>query len=487
MTSFLGIDVGTSSLRVVLLDEDGLVIASNSAPYETLRDAGGVVEQDPRSWSTALERALADTPEIRRAPPVAIGLCGQTPTVVPIDATGAPTRNALTWQDTRSAREARELAEHFGDPRPHVGTELPWSAANMPAKLLWLSRHEPDTVRQSASILQPKDFIGNHLTGVASSDPWSSKGLCDVNAGEPLSDILDYCGWPTRICPDTSPPWSSRGEVTSAASELFGLPAGIPVSVGASDAIAEMIAAGCFANASGFFFSGTSSIVGTTVQSSSARVGGLFNVPATCAPLPLLYGPTNSGGSVLSWAAAILNCDVDELLSLAMSSAATPPTFVPYLSGERAPVWNQDVRALLVGVDESQGRAELAKSFVSGVFLAALDILASVEEATGSPLNGVEVVSRGVQNSNWESLAIESLGLPLRFHDDADMSARGSAMLACAVRGTDIVEASRQLGAAYRPVHPAPADVIAARRRLEDYRSARSYSLHWGDRAEHSR
>ena len=487
MTSYLGIDVGTSAIRVVLLNDEGTVIAVASRSYQTIRSAPGGAEQDPAAWTEALAHALGSMPELEQHPPEAIGLCGQTPTVVLIDEHGRPTRNALTWQDGRASVEARELAELFGDPTEIVGTELPWSAANMPAKLLWLSRHEPVVTARTRTILQPKDYIGFALTGSRLSDPWSSKGLCRVTDGAPLDSVLSACGWPSLVCPSTAPPWSARGEVSDAASQRFGLRRGTPVAVGASDALSEMIAAGSFARNSAFVFSGTSSIVGTTVEDNHVRVAGLFNVPTSCAPLPLLYGPTNSGGAALMWAANLLSCDVDELLALATGAGPSWPTFVPYLSGERTPWWDLDVRALFLGVDERHGRPEMAMSVVMGVFLAARHVLALIEEATGDALRDVEVVSRGVQNPQWEALARRALGTTLRLHDDADMSARGAAMLALALNGTPVVQASRRLSAQHRVVEPTSEELESARGLLDDYQRASHYSLEWRrrDSADH--
>ena len=480
--TYLGVDVGTSATRVALVNDEGSIIDAATSSYGSNRGAGAIVEQDPSAWTHALRDALASLGELAHHPPEAIGLCGQTPTVVPVDSHGVPTRDALTWQDGRASAEARELEERFGDPLDLVGTSLPWSAANMPAKLLWLSRHEPLTSSRTHTILQPKDFIGFALTGSMLSDPWSSKGLCRVTDGEPLGDVLDACGWSTRVCPPCAAPWTLRGPVQAAASEFFGLRSGTPVAVGASDALAQMIAAGSFARSSAFVFSGTSSIVGTTVDDDRLHVAGLFNVPNSCAPLPILYGPTNSGGAALLWASTLLSCDVNGLLELAATAGTSWPTFVPYLSGERAPLWDLDVRALFVGVDERHGRAEIAKSVVTGVFLASRHVLTLIEDATERRVDEVEVVSRGVDNPAWESLALNTLGLNLRFHDDADMSARGAAMLALALDGTPVIAASRQLSAPSRGVSPTNGDVEAARRLLAEYRGASALSVDWSRR-----
>lgn len=193
---FLGVDVGTSATRVSLVRPDasgGIASAvTASAGYRTVRGGDGQVEQDPAAWSralaTALRRARLDGGDLRAV--TAVGLCGQTPTLVLADAAGRPVRAALTWQDTRATAEAAELAGRFGDPEPLIGTALPWSAANLPAKLAWLARYEPDTARRTRWLLQPKDFVAMQLSGAAASDPWSSKGICRVSDGAPAAEVL---------------------------------------------------------------------------------------------------------------------------------------------------------------------------------------------------------------------------------------------------------------------------------------------------------
>ena len=222
---YLGVDVGTSATKVSLVTEDTILTAS--AGYPTRYGSAGEAEQDPAAWSQALATALAALVAQRGADlgsVTAIGLCGQTPTLVAVDAVGQPVRPALTWQDTRASAEAAELADRFGDPEPLIGTALPWSAANMPAKLLWLARHEPSTVRRTRWLLQPKDLAGLELTGCPASDPWSTKGICRVSDGAPAADVLAGCGWPAQACPPIADAWAARGTVSAAAARRFGLP-----------------------------------------------------------------------------------------------------------------------------------------------------------------------------------------------------------------------------------------------------------------------
>ncbi len=482
--SYLGIDVGTSSTRVVLIGDDGAIVGSGTSPYPIIRRPHGIAEQDPHSWITALHAAL-DQIDLPAFPPDAIGLCGQTPTVVLVDEVGTPVCNALTWQDTRATIEADELALEFGDPEATFGTALAWSASAMPAKLKWVARHQPEVVRATATVLQPKDFIGMQLTGIPLSDPWSSKGLCRVTDGSPVSDVLHACGWTSDVSPPTAAAWSRRGVVSTVAAQQFGLPAGIPVTVGWSDALAEILAAGCFGESSAFVFSGTSSIVGVSLDDERVRAAGLFSVPRHCAPTALLYGPTQSSGSAFQWVARLLGCSVEEMFTIAGNAGTSLPVFVPYLSGERAPLWDQNVRALFLGLSEEHGRAEIALSAVLGVFLGARHVLDDIQRASGRPVESVEIAGRGVGDPVWETAALHGIGRPLRFHQDPDLSARGAAMLAASMENGDPVRASRALSDEVRASRTNERSQLD-QTLIERYREASDIALQWRT-SEHQR
>jgi xylulokinase len=486
---YLGVDVGTSATRVSLARPGGHAVVA-SAGYRTVRAGHGRVEQDPAAWSRALAAALrrlagrgADLREV-----TAVGLCGQTPTLVPVDAAGRPARAALTWQDTRATAEAAELADRFGDPEPLIGTALPWSAANLPAKLAWLAGHEPDTVRRTRWLLQPKDLVGLWLTGTAASDPWSSKGICRVTDGAPAVAVLEACGWPSDACPPVAAAWAFCGTVTAVAARRFGLPAGIPVCVGWSDALAQVLAAGCFERDSGFVFSGTSAIVGAPV---AGRAAGLFSVPGSCAPAPLLYGPTQSSGASVAWVARLLGCrpaDVPTIAARASAGVAASggsrgvgglPAFVPYLSGERAPLWNADVRGLLLGLAAEHGPAEIARAVLTGTLLSARHVLNAVEQATGERIAEIEFTGRGAGDPAWEAIALETLGARVRFHSDPDLSARGAAMLAAIMAGASPAQASAVLGDATRSAAPSEAERARGRRLSARYHRASDAALAW--------
>jgi xylulokinase len=291
--------------------------------------------------------------------------------------------------------------------------------------------------------------------------------------------VLDACGWPAEACPPIAAAWEPRGTVSAAAARRFGLPEGIPVCVGWSDALAQTLAAGCFERRSGFVFSGTSAIVGAPVTDPRRRAPGLFSVPDTCAPAALLYGPTQASGASVAWVARLLGCRPADVPAIAAQSGDAIPTFVPYLSGERAPLWNQDVRGLLLGLAAEHGPAEIARAVMAGTLLSARHVLDTVEEATGGRIGEIEFTGRGAGDPTWEALALETLGARVRFHSDPDMSARGAAILAAIMTGVSPGQATVSLGDRARTASPEPAELARGRRLLDRYRQASDAALAW--------
>jgi xylulokinase len=466
---WLGLDFGTSSAKGVLLDGAGTVLARHSVAYESRYGGAGEAEQDPAAYLTTAHEIVAACGGGERVR--GIGLSGQTPTLVLVDADGEPVRPALTWQDHRAHAEAEELAEALGPAEPLVGTSLPWTAGYLPAKLLWLSRHEPDNVARTRWLLQPKDFVGLRLTGSPTSDPWSSKGVCHVGTSEPADAVLGRTGWSEREAPPLAQAWHRRGEVTSGAAAAFDLCGGTPVAVGWSDAVAAMLAAGAFDGPTGFVLTGTSSIVGLSLDHAPSQGTRLLTIPATCAPLAVRYGPTESSGASVQWLARILGRDLGEVLELAASAHGDVPVFAPYIAGERAPLWQTELRGSFGGLSAEDGPETLALAVVMGVCMSEADVLAVAEEEAGSAAPQVNVAGRGTTQPPWRDARLAALGRPLRVLDEADASAFGAAMLGAAAAAGNDLDAARVLVGGAEELNPGPGAAEAAAERLVRYRA----------------
>lgn len=478
---WLGLDFGTSSVKALLVRADGAVEGRASAACATTAGPGGAAEQDPIDYLVAAREAIRAS-GASHASLRGIGLAGQTPTVVLVDEDGDAVRPALTWQDHRADAEARLLEHELGGAEAIFGTRLPWTAAYPPAKLLWLAEHEPETVARTRFVLQPKDYVGLQLTGSPLSDPWSSKGLRHVGTFEPVDELLRRVGFAAEVAPPVADAWTSRGVVTDGASSAFGLPPGVPVSVGWSDAVAAMLAVGAFERPAAFILTGTSSIVGVTTSRTIAPHPRLLELPSTCAPLAVHYGPTESSGASVEWLARLLRCDVSEVLELASSVRADPqgPVFVPYLSGERAPVWRTDVRAVVFGLGAEHGPAELARAVVEGVCLSEAEVLTIAEEHAGTSSVAVAVAGRGAAEPPWRDGRLAALGTSVHVLAEPDASALGAAMLGAAAADGDLAASSRALRGGVEVFTPAT-DAAAASTRLAAFRHAARASIGWSD------
>jgi xylulokinase len=475
---WLGLDIGTSSTKALLVSDEGEVLGRGHAPYPTSFAAGGHAEQQPEDYLEAVRAAIAECGADAH-PLDGIGIVGQTPTLVLVDEDGGSVRPALTWQDTRASAEADELARELGPSERLFGTDLPWAPTYPPAKLLWLARNEPEVVAATRWALQPKDLVGLHLTGSPLSDPWSSKGLCNVLDGLPAREALAHVGWSERVVPPCAPAWLPRGVVSARAAGRFALAEGTPVSVGWSDALGGMLAAGAFAEESGFVLAGTSSIVGVSTRDERALAGTLLAIPTSCVPLRVVYGPTTSGGSSLEWIAGILGCDVEGVLALAEQDADPAgelPVFVPYLAGERAPIWRSDVGGAFLGLSARHGRAELARAVVLGVCSSERHVLSIAEQAVGREAATVHVAGRGVSGPVWRDARRAVLGRSLLLLDESDSSALGAAMLAvAAAEGGELAGASRLRSGTERIERAGGADEFGP------YEAASQAALAWAD------
>ncbi|MGV9800582.1 xylulokinase [Mycobacterium sp. NPDC003449] len=436
--TYLGIDLGTTSVKTLLLDDRGDVVARNSASYHTTVGVDGAAEQNPQDWVAALISCLEHVPAELRGAISAIAIDGHVPSLVLVDETGGPVRPAITWQDSRPSGTAALLGERLGDIAPLVGTALPWAASQLLPQLAWVARNDADA-RRARYAFAPKDYLNMFLTGVAGTDPWTAKGMCDTRTGEPVSSLLEAAGWPASICPSAGRPWESLGTVTEAAAAELGLPTGVVVATGWTDAMAAVLAVGAFESPGGFVLTGTSNIVGVS-STPSAEAPGLYNVPAgPSAPMPLLYGPTQSGGDALLWWARLLGVEVAELVGLAHQAAPDDlPTAIPYLRGERAPLWDDGLRGLVAGLSIGDDRPRVARAALSGVALAARHILDTAASAVGNELPVIDIGGVGITDAGWRSVWLTTLGRRVRLHNEPALSALGAAMLAALASGWDI-------------------------------------------------
>lgn len=421
---WLGIDLGTSSIKCVIADAQGHVLSRKSSPIAVNRMPNGGATHDPAGYRSAL---LSIVPQLVDSQEISgIGLCGHTPSLVAVDSNLDPISDVMLWMDQRANREGAELEDAFGESEPLIGTHLPWVSANLPAKLLWLARHRSDILKAALWLLQPKDLVAGWLTGQVSTDPWSSKGLCHVGTGEPSTWLFEYAGVAPTKLPPVQPAWNELGRTKGEFSRSLGIPPSIPVSVGWSDALAAMLGAGALSDETAFILSGSSDIVGVSVNGFARDSAPLFHVPERCSPLDLVYGPTQTSGAARKWAIDLVG---DRPIRMDRDSI---PTFVPYLAGERAPLWDPNVRGAWLDLDLATNRSDLVTSVLIGVACSDRHVLESATQATRSDPEQVSLVDPAPDDT-WAKVRATVLNRPVVRVREPMASAFGAVMLGAAM------------------------------------------------------
>ncbi|MFT3872627.1 MAG: FGGY family carbohydrate kinase [Nocardioides sp.] len=474
----LGIDLGTSSLKAVIVEGDEIIVRSGRSVPKPGQDSAGRVELDARAYADLVREVIQSCiAEVGVIDGVAI--VGQTPTMVLADSLLRPVRPALSWMDARAVTEAAMLSERLGDPIATVGTSLPWAAANLPAKLLWLRRHEADVLDSARWVLQLKDYIAALLTGQPCTDSWSSKGLTRVDRPEPALPVLEVAGLSQDVLPPVRDPWSTAGEVSRAGSEWSGIAQGTVVGVGWSDALAAMVPLGVFDDEMEFVATGTSDIVGFSFSGPPLSGGeGLLEVPAAATgTLTVRYGPTQSSGGSLAWLASLLGLTVDECLRRVGEIVDWDvPTFLPYLEGERAPIWRHDVAAIFEGVRGRHDRGAFIRAVLLGVACSARHVLESGGRSL--PTSGMVRLGGGPsRNQHWSYLRAAVLGRPVEVLAESELSALGAALLARAATGCSLRGLATGVLARATVVRPSVEDVAAGQVAYEKYSRAVAVAL----------
>ena len=477
----LGIDLGTSELKVVLFDAAGAVLGHARHELSVSREHPGWAEQDPEDWWRACVAALD---QLRKISPAAyarvqcIGLAGQMHGAVLLDPHDACLRRAILWNDSRALSEAAALAERYPSFSEIVGS-LPMAGFTAP-KLLWLRQHEPEVFKAVDCVLSPKDYLRLRLTGERKTDVSDASGTSWLNVRERrwFEAMVQATGLELRQLPVVLESNEISGTLTASVASHLGLPASTIVAAGGGDNPASAVGVGAINPGDAIINLGTSaaivSIAERFIGNASAGVHGY------CHALPHRWyamGAILSGASALRWAAALLSQPNEQALLHRISQDApselpvtvSAPLFLPYLAGERTPHNDPLVRGafLNLGYDTSAGL--LGYAVLEGVGFALRDALRSVE-STGAHVSTCSLVGGGARSAYWAQLLADILGCELRSLSSSELSASiGAAKLGFAAQGLqpELLRAGRSVEAAFRP---RPTHQAALHERYERFR-----------------
>ncbi len=436
----LGIDIGTTGVRAVVFGDDGTIVGDASQPCPHDAPRPGWAEADPDAWWRAIGRVVAEVGSTTHLDDVAcIAVAGQAPTVVLVDAAGQVVRPAILWLDTRAEAEARELGTH---------------AYYLGPKLKWLARHEPQSLAKSQWLLQSHAFVAQRLTGEVSVDPSTAAlatPLFDLGALDWTQDAFTRvydASTEAGITRAQMPPLRRSheviGKVTADASRATGLRAGTPVVAGGGDFAAATLGAGVLREGESCLMLGTAGnlLVPRKTAGTDAR---LINAHHVGVESWLSLGGTLSGGAQ-EWLrhalargsrldddtavrGALPSFDVLDGEASRVSTGSNGLLFLPYLQGERTPIWDVTARGAYVGLGLDHGRGHLWRALLEGVALGFVDCQAVVEEA-GVVLREVVAANGGGKSALFRQILCDALGVPLAYAAKSGGTVAGAAILA---------------------------------------------------------
>jgi len=466
---YLGIDLGTSSVKAVIVDDGEVVVAQASAPLTISRPHPLFSEQDAGDWWSAAVHAILQLPVSVRASVRAIGLSGQMHGATLLDSADVPLRPAILWNDGRSGAQCVELERREPQSRTITGNiMMPGFTA---PKVLWVAQHEPALFARTATVLLPKDFLRLKLTGERVSDmsDASGTGWLDVARRDWSDAMLAATGLSRANMPRLVEGNAQSGQLTAQAAQLLGMNR-VPVAGGGGDNAASAVGMGVIAPGQSFLSLGTSGVL--FVVTDRFRPNPQRAAHAFCHALPGCWHQMAvllSAASALDWVAQLLGAtDLPQLVESAQARdlSVASPYFLPYLSGERTPHNDPHARGVFFGLEHGTAPADLVAAVMEGVALAFADGLDVLLEA-GGRVDEISMTGGGARLGYWGQLLAAALNRPLTYRAGSEIGAAlGAARLARMAATGESPAAVCRLPPIVRVVQPDPqlAALLAQRR-----------------------
>ncbi|MCS3843295.1 FGGY-family carbohydrate kinase [Microbacterium sp. AK031] len=440
----LGVDVGTSSTKGVLVAADGSIVASATRAHDVDRPHTGWVEMDAHIW---WDEFVSIAGELISAHPdaeiAAVGVSGMGPCVLLVDADDEPVRSAILYGvDTRSGAQIARMADELGiDEITRIGGSTLTSQAGG-AKIAWISDEEPDAWAKARRFFMPASWLARKLTGAYVLDHQSASQT------SPLYDIENetwYDPWWQRYAGTIEQPrltWAGdiAGEVTDAASVLTGIPASTPVITGTIDAWTEAVSVGAHEVGDLMLMYGTTMFLVATGEQ-TLRTPSMWTTAGAFPGTRNLAGGLSTSGALTAWLKDLTGSDYPELLAEAEVSGpgANGLLILPYFAGERTPIQDPDARGVIAGLTLQHGRGDLYRAALEAT---ALGVRHNVEtmRASGADITRIVAVGGGTQGQLWLQVISDVTGLVQEVPETTIGASYGAAFLAASAVASDGAE-----------------------------------------------
>lgn len=451
-TFLLGIDLGTSSVKVLITSPSGQPIGRGQAGYSTVHTSSGSAEQDPDSWweatITAVHQAISHGTDVNKGIPIgehvaAIGLTGQMHGTVLLGPGGRTLGRAITWQDRRSSRQVLDITERVGAERIIDITGSPAAAGFQAPTLRWLSEEKPGLWKQVERILLPKDYLRWRLTGEYITDPSDASGtlLFNIRKLRWSRTMMDVAGIDSGKLPEIYPSDTISGQLSPGVAAVLGLRQGIPVATGAGDVACGLLGAGV---TSGEHLLVTISTGGQIVLPAKHPVVDLQGrIHTFCSALTgdknaagyFMLGAILSAGNSLRWLRdQVFGLEPAGSYQQLAEWAGNAPAgsggiiFLPYLTGERTPHMDAEARGALLGLSIEHGREEISRAVMEGVAYACRDAFSVLYELGARP-ETIIMAGGGAQSHLWRQIIADVFDLPVSALVVREQAASGAAIL----------------------------------------------------------
>ena len=432
---YIGIDLGTSSIKSILIADDGRLVATASAPLQVSRPAPGFAEQDPESWWLGTLDSfdnLAKQAPREMAAVRGIGLSGQMHGATLLNSAGNVLRPCILWNDVRSAQECRELEQRL----PDIGriTGNPTMPGFTAPKLAWVKKHEPEVFKRVSKVLLPKAYLRYRLSGEFIEEMSDASGTAWLDVGKRAWSDAALAA--TDLSRDHMPALvegtAPAGRLSADLAQRWGMAQAPVIAGGAGDNAAGAVALGAINAGDAFVSLGTSGVLWATTPGFAPNTKAAVHAFCHCVPKTWhQMGVILSAASCLSWLSGVVSADEKTLLGELGDQVdrPSPVVFLPYLSGERTPHNDADIRGAFSGLAHDTARATLTQSVMEGVAFAMRDCLEALR-AAGTNLTSIDAIGGGARSRLWLSIIANVLDLPVNRLADSEVSgALGAALL----------------------------------------------------------
>ncbi len=482
----IGIDLGSSRVKLLALDESGNALGVTVASYATESRHHGYAEQNPDRWWDAVRLAMSEMlsrPNLRGAEVAALGLTGQMHSAVFLDEGGVPLRPALLWSDARAEAETAEIERLIPRDELVARTGNRSNVSFTAPKIMWVARHEPEVFSRTRWIVQPKDHVRARLTGIVASDVSDASAtlLLDLLGRKWAYDVCDRLGIPARLLPPLAESETLAGGLREDSAHALGLTPGIAVATGGADAPAAGLGLGLAReiDAKGAVLVSLGTGGQVLAPLAEPRVDPEGRLHGLCHVVPdqwCVMAAILSAAAALNWVARVLRPDDPNGERELLAAAARVPAgcdgliFLPYLRGERTPHFDPAAKGAFVGLSMDHGPAELTRAVLEGVSYALAEGLDLMRGLGLNPTEGV--IAGGGVNRLWQQILADVLNIPVALGATEHGSARGAALLGAVAAGMipSTAEGVPPLPADTRVMEPDPERVETYARMSATYR-----------------